>query len=390
MTSSHSNFTTANSVTGGAEPSPAALSRIPRRGASLKELTLEFHRRGYDRPNTPRIVAELSVFVLLAFGGMLVFLEGQSPAYLVLGLALSTLGAFGISTNTHTASHYAASRDRRVNRALTYFGFPFMLGISATRWWRTHCVLHHSHPNVAGMDPDIDFMPFFATTTRDVDGARGLLRVYFSYQWLLLPFAVSLNGLNMQRQGWSFVLRKLIRDRRDAAALLDFACLCAHSGLWLGLPAFLWSPGLALLFYGLRLALLGYAAFLVFAPAHLPVDAQCVQQVEQTADFVLRQTCTTTNFRVGAIGRILCSGLDSQIEHHLFPAFDHTRYSKMSADVRAFCDQHGYPYRHLGWWDAVVKAFGTFRRPKPISASLGAPAAARDITEDSCCADMQA
>jgi linoleoyl-CoA desaturase len=370
VTSSLSSATTAN-LTALSADSPV-LARTLRRDAGLKELMLEFRRRGYDRPNTPRIVAELGVHVLLAFGGMLLFFAGKSPVSLVLGLAVSTVGAFGISTNTHTASHFAASRHRAVNRALTHFGFPLMLGISATRWWRTHCVLHHSHPNVAGLDPDIDFMPFFATTKRDVDGARGLLRVYFSYQWLLLPFALSLNALNMQRQGWSFVLRELRTGKRDAAVRLDFACLCGHLVLWLALPAFLASPGLALLFYGLRLALLGYAAFLVFAPAHLPVDAQCVQQVEPATDFVLRQTCTTTNFRVGAIGRILCSGLNSQIEHHLFPAFDHTRYLQMSGDVRAFCEQHGYPYRHLGWWDAVGKAFGIFRNPKPISPVLRA------------------
>lgn len=348
---------------------------MQRHPASLKELTLEFRRRGYARPNTVRILAELLAYVLLTVGGMLLFCASQSTAYLALGLALSTVGAFGISTNAHTASHFAASQDRRVNRVLTYFGFPLMLGVSATRWWRTHCIEHHSHPNLAGVDPDIDFAPFFATTKRDVDAARGLLRVYFSYQWLLLPFALSLNALNMQRQGWSFVLRKLNANRRDAALRWDLACLCLHLMLWLALPSILWSPGVALLFYGLRLALLGYAAFLVFAPAHLPVDIPCVQQVDPAADYVLRQTSTTINFRVGWIGRVLVSGLDSQIEHHLFPSFDHTRYSSMSRDVRAFCEEHGYPYRRLGWLHAIGKAFATFRRPKPISSSLPPPRA---------------
>lgn len=353
----------------------AVAAREQRRATSFKELTLEFRTRGYDRPNTPRILAELFVFVLLAAGGMLLCLQSQSIAYRALGLVLSTLGAFGVSTNAHTASHFAASRGRRLNRALTYFGFPFMLGVSATRWWRTHCIAHHSHPNVIGADPDLDFTPFFATTARDVQAARGLLRVYFSYQWLLLPFALSLNGLNMQRQSWSFVLRTLRSNERGRAAYWDLACLCAHLALWLGLPCFLWSPGVVLLFYGLRLALLGYLAFLVFAPAHLPVDVPCVQHVEPTTHFVLRQTGTTINFKVGWIGRVLLSGLDSQIEHHLYPAFDHTRYREMSRDVRAFCKQHGYPYRRIAWSDAIAKAFETFRRPKPISSSLQPPGA---------------
>jgi fatty acid desaturase len=345
------------------------------RATTFKELTLEFRRRGYDRPNTPRILAELFIFVLLAAGGMILCWQSQSSAYRMLGLVLSTLGAFGVSTNAHTASHFAASRDRRVNRALTYFGFPFMLGFSATRWWRTHCVAHHSHPNVIGADPDLDFTPFFATTARDVHTARGLLRVYFSYQWLLLPFALSLNALNMQRQSWSFVLRKLRSKERDASAYWDFACLCAHLCLWLVLPSLLWSPGVVLLFYGLRLVLLGYLAFLVFAPAHLPVDVPCVQHVEPTMSFALRQTGTTINFKVNWLGRVLLSGLDSQIEHHLYPAFDHTRYREMSRDVRAFCQQQGYPYRRVEWSNAIVKAFETFRRPKPISSSLQPPRA---------------
>jgi linoleoyl-CoA desaturase len=337
--------------------------------ASFRTLANEFRRRGYHRPQTARIVRELALHLLLAAGGMLLFLFSDAFALRALGLLLSTVGSFGIATNTHTASHHAVSGRRRVNLALTFFGFPLLLGISATHWWHKHCVLHHADPNVVGNDSDIDFMPLFAINQSERHHATGLLRVWFSCQWLVVPFALAFNALNMQRQGVLWLVRTL-RRKPTPLGWLDLGCLLGHYALWLGLPALWFSPVELLLFYAARLALLGYAVFVVFAPAHLPAAMPFLATRQPGADLVLRQTGTTANFEVGPFARLFCSGLGFQIEHHLFPRMDHAYYARMSPDVQAFCLRHGYPYHRVRWWKGVLESLAIFYRPKPIATNL--------------------
>ena len=40
--------------------------------------------------------------------------------------------------------------------------------------------------------------------------------------------------------------------------------------------------------------------------------------------------------------------------------------------VEAFCRRHGYPYRTLGWGEALWKSYLTFWRPKPVRTDLEA------------------
>jgi hypothetical protein len=78
----------------------------------------------------------------------------------------------------------------------------------------------------------------------------------------------------------------------------------------------------------------------------------------------------TLNFRTSWLGRFLCSGLEFQIEHHLFPSASHVHLRRMSPLVRAFCEEHGLPHRTLGWGEAVWKSYLVFLRPKPVLRKL--------------------
>ena len=98
------------------------------------------------RKATGRIVFELLIHVALALGGIAVFMTLHNPALQVLGLLISTFGCMGVGT--HTSTHYATSDKRWANEALSYFGYPMFLGLSATYWWHKHVVLHHPAPNV--------------------------------------------------------------------------------------------------------------------------------------------------------------------------------------------------------------------------------------------------
>jgi fatty acid desaturase len=72
------------------------------------------------------------------------------------------------------------------------------------------------------------------------------------------------------------------------------------------------------------------------------------------------------NFKTGFFGRLVCSGVDYQIEHHLFPNVSHVFYPEISPFVQDLCREHGLPYRTLGWGYAIWKCWDAMRDPQPI------------------------
>lgn len=337
--------------------------------AGLRRLHDDIRARGLDRKPTGRIVAELCVHLLLALGGIALFLIAEHPLAAAFAMLLSTAGSLGVGSNTHTASHGAASERPWVNQALTYFGSPFFFGVSATYWWEKHIAGHHRAANVAGADPDIDFVPLFALNEMELRAARGWRRWYYAHlQWLVFPLALAFNQFNMQKDGWRHVLRRLREpQRRRPMHWMDLAAMSLHLAVFVGLPLWWFPVTDVAAFIAMRWALFGYAMFAVLAPAHWPAAAQ-LRAVDsaQRGSFAARQLEATLNFRAGRLLGFFCSGLDRQIEHHLFPGISHPHYPALQSMVQTFCTEQGLPYRTLGWPEALRASLAILRRPKPV------------------------
>lgn len=321
-------------------------------------------QRGFDDIRAARGFFELALILIMTLGGLALCIWSDQLVIQIAGLLISTCGCLGMSTSAHTSSHYCTSNSRPMNRVLTYFGFPFFFGVSATYWWNKHLVVHHPVPNLVGEDDDIDLAPFFAITETP-DGRER--RLFYRLQWLLVPLALALNEFNIQKTGWVFLIKRL-RDpkQRRASHWVDLGTLLLHWATFVFLPMLVFPPLSVLGFYALRMALMGYAMFVGFAPAHFPEEAAAAVGAEKSADFILRQTATTVNFRTGPLGALLCGGVEYQIEHHLFPSISPRHYPELSKIVKAFCEEHGYPYRTLGWWEATWKSLVVFYRPKRV------------------------
>jgi linoleoyl-CoA desaturase len=342
--------------------------------AGFRELQQEFARRGWCRKATGRVLLELLLNLTVAVAGAAVFFT--TPHFLIhaAALVLVVAGSMGVATNTHNSSHYATSRKMWLNELLTYFGYPFFLGLSATFWWRQHVVVHHTSPNVIGVDQDADLAPWIARTGDEVARSSGLRRFYYQHlQWLALPFLIAFNSFNMTRTGWLHLARCLSDPRcRTGKHTIDLASLVLHYACLLVLPALLlgWCPVVTL--YLLRMVLMSYLMFAILAPGHFPAEAACLSREPDPSDYLRLQTSATVNFRVGWVGRLLCSGLQHQIEHHLFPGISYVYYPKVSVVLREFCRMHGLPYRSYQWDHVLYKCFATFRRPPATLSTLDA------------------
>lgn len=337
---------------------------------ALAQLRREFAARGWARKATARVVSEWLFHLGVAFGGMWLFLSHDSIIVRVCGMLLSTAGSMGLATNTHTSSHYATSRRRWLNELLTFLGYPMFTGVSACYWWHKHIVLHHPAPNVMGVDSDIDLTPWFARTQEEIRSKSGWLRWYYDrLQPFVFPFTIPLIVFNMQVSGWRWLLSNPGR-RWHSKRRIDFAAIALHYLVWVAVPLMFCAPANVAAFYFLRLGLLGCAMFVVLAPAHFPEEAVCLKGVDDKRDNVLLQAAATLNFRTGIVGRLICSGLQYQIEHHLFPTVSHVFYPKMAPLVKDFCLKHGIPYRSYSWDAIVWKCLRVFHAPPPIQADL--------------------
>ena len=328
----------------------------------------ELAAQGFFKRTTVRSLLELAAFVVVTAGGVALLLATQSTLLEAAAMWMVALASLGVSTRAHTASHNAISNRAWVNKALTYFGFPFFLQVSATYWRNKHLVIHHPHPNVAGVDRDADLTPLFALNQYDVERATAWQRMRYKYQVIYLPFLLAGNAVGVVRSGWVFLISRLIDgNARRPEHWIDLGALLLHYVVWIGLPL-LYLPAIDVLtFTAIRFVLVGYGMFAFFAPAHYPAEAVVVRAGD-CADVVALQTLTTVNYRAGWLGRLIGDGLEYQIEHHLLPSISPAHYPRLSGKVREYCARHGYPYRTLGWGEAIWKSFVTFTRPKPVYA----------------------
>jgi fatty acid desaturase len=107
--------------------------------------------------------------------------------------------------------------------------------------------------------------------------------------------------------------------------------------------------------------------YAILAPGHFPAEAQrTTDEARHGADFFAVQTAGTVSFRTGFLGRFLCSGLEYQVEHHLFPNISHVHYPEISVAVQGFCAEHGLSYRSYSWAVALWKSWAVLRFPQQV------------------------
>src|SRR5437762_7497166 len=203
--------------------------------SKLRGLLVE---QGFYQKQPSRLLLEMSFKLCLAAGGMYVFAVSSNLLVKIAAIIVSTAGSIGVGTSAHTASHYAASERRWLNEWITFFGFPFFLGYSATYWWNQHITIHHPSPNVIGVDFDADLSPWFAVTEEDLAKSKGLRRFYYTkIQWFAFPLALALYGFQTQRRGLGYLLRILFDEkRRKRTHVIDLAALSIHFFLTMAVP----------------------------------------------------------------------------------------------------------------------------------------------------------
>ena len=239
----------------------------------------------------------------------------------------------------HEGSHKSFSASPTRNAILTYFTFPLFSGLASLYWHNKHDRLHHGHPNVEGVDPDIKPFPF-------VSSRGDHLRCGPKSQWfqrnlqkyVFWPMS-TLMALGMRRSSLLYVMRFPKEHGFTAAWFAEVACLLAHYTCWMIIPMFVWGPLVGLAVYSSIWAGVGVFLALVFAPAHmgLPITDG------QNRDWI-HQLETTRNLELPKVISFFFIGLDYQVEHHLFPKIPHQHLPRAAQITRDWCKRHEVPH----------------------------------------------
>lgn len=241
----------------------------------------------------------------------------------------------------HEAAHGAITRRRWVVATIGHVFGTLIVGYSFTYFWRSHD-LHHFHCNEERGDPDTqsDLFSVFASSRCE---KRGLGRLLTACQHVAIPLLLPVWALVLKWDGITYVARNLRR------CLVDAVLLVLHFALWFVLPA---------LAVGWLAAAIHYFAWCFVAGIYLgliiPLNHIGMPSVppEREPLFLEQQISTSRNLPSSFLHDLFFIGLNSQIEHHLFPYVPTIRLRRGRAITRAFCAEHGLPYTDVGVLDA--------------------------------------
>jgi linoleoyl-CoA desaturase len=327
-----------------------------------------FQRTGYSRCDRPIMYLKVALLLVWFFGAYvaLVFIASAWWHGLLLSMALG-LAMAGMGFNfCHDAAHGAFSRWSVINHVLAR-AFDF-LGVSSYVWRWEHNVFHHSYPNIAGADQNINIGPFARLSPHQPH--RWVHRYQHLYLWLMYGF------IHLKWQ-WVYDYQCLLTGRigtNDFPRPRGWQLLSLLGGkvlfcAWaVVLPAFFHPLWVVLLFFLISSITCGIALSYVFQLAHatesadfvgLPDDGLLCEQ-----EWGVHQVQSTVDFGRG--NRLLSwylGGLNFQIEHHLFPHVSHVHYPALAQIVERTCSEFGVRYTaHPTFFSALASHQRWLRR----------------------------
>lgn len=325
-----------------AAPTPPTEAR-PEDARTLRELHFELARRGLLEPSgiwRRKLLIWVPILVL-SYLGLLALPFG--PLWLALvplsSVAFLTMGYLG-----HDAGHYALSKRRWVNDLWGQFGMTFVCGFSFGFWRARHNV-HHAHCQEIDGDPDMQFGVVFSVYPDSPSWRTALGRFFLRIQrWAFWPLSCFY---------WAALRYDGIRDlfQQPKLTRLDRFVLPLHWLVLVVVPGLVFGWGAAVAAYLAISCVSSLMTASVFVPNH--IGLRRLTRAEKPS-YLEQQVTTSRNISNPPGLDFYYGGLNSQIEHHLFPRVAHDRYRAMRPVVRAFCEARGIAYHETSLTGALA------------------------------------
>jgi fatty acid desaturase len=302
---------------------------------TLRDRGLFARRRGYYAMKISATAVALVALIAVA----VVLGNSWWNVLVAVGLAfvMTQMGFIG-----HDAGHRQICRRRGGNDLIGLLHANLLTGFSFG-WWLSKHNRHHAHTNSPGKDPDIA-PGALAFTPTQVEGRGRVGRLFARFQAVLLLPLLFLEAVNLHVNSIVALAR-----RRDRPALIEAGLLTVHMSVFFAAPFLLLSPLKAVVFIAIVQALFGFYLGASFVTNH--VGMPTLAGADELG-FLRRQVLTSRNVSGRSLTGFFFGGLNTQIEHHLFPTMPRANLRRASELVRPFCHERRITYAERNLWQA--------------------------------------
>lgn len=278
----------------------------------------------------------------------------------VLGILCACIG-FNVM---HDANHGSYSSKSWVNNTL---GLTLnALGGNSFIWRHKHNIIHHTYPNVDGIDDDIAKSPF--------------IRMCSSQPWvpmhriqhLYTPFLYGVSSMiwilfqDFEKYFKGKVHNTELQKMKTKDHVIFWVSKVLYLFFYIALPILLtgWEQWLVF-FISLHIGQ-GFTLAIVFQLAHVVEETEFTfAPLNETTvienEWAIHQLKTTSNFSPkNKVITWFAGGLNYQVEHHLFPRISHIHYPAMSKIVKEKCEEFNITYNCIPTFNGAVQSHFRF------------------------------
>lgn len=308
----------------------------------------------------PEMIVKTVILLTVIFGSYALILSNLFQPVIMLFLAVAMGVAFAaMGFVGHDALHGAYSSNSKINQIL---GLSFdILGANSYLWKITHNGIHHTFTNVVDMDEDIRVID---PMVRLSPGSKRYWHHRFQhlYAWFLYSFAtISWIFVKDYRYMFASQLGPYENPRRPQSEIVQMIGFKTLNLLWtLVIPLMVIDLPWQYIVFGYLVMnmVAGFILGVIFQMAHV-VDVIDFVQADSNArvedQWMVHQLKTTANF--ATTNRLLTwyvSGLNHQVEHHLFPKICSDHYPAIRGIVEDAARRHGLPYHCFSSFSAAI------------------------------------
>jgi len=230
---------------------------------------------------------------------------------------------------------------RKVSNRLGLIFGNLLIGLSGKWWDREHNVMHHTYTNAAEKDTDVQ--GFGGAIIGKHDSVKFIHRHQHFFFFLLLPAIY----VSFMMQSYTFVVQK--RNWTELLFLLLHLLIPATVFTLLGGVDGAIVVAITYLGYGLALALVTITNH-IGLPIHFGDDYKQYSWIDL-------QTRGSRNINGGLFIHYLYGGLNTQIEHHIYPHASRFQLLKIAKHAKKFCDDNGFIYYSTSPFQAYKEIF---------------------------------
>ena len=341
---------------------------------SQKEFSATLHQRvnsyfsdnGIDQHAGQHMILKSILLFGLYAGIYLVIITGtiSSISFLfllwaLLGLTQSLIGMCVM----HDAVHGAYTKNRFGRKILE---IPILaIGVEPRIWRIEHNILHHTYPNVEGVDQDIHPRTVFRFTVHQTPKwfhAYQHIYATFFYALLIIEWLTVKDILKAMRYHRMGFFKSPVETIRVILVIVVKKLVFYFMFLFLPLQ---FLPIDSLLIVGMFLTMLvvaGLSMAIIFQLAHVVPHCHAEDNAIQLAgkNWHVHQLESTCDFAHGnKLLSYLIGGLNYQIEHHLFPNICHVHYPAISPIIKQTAKEFGIPFHYEETFIGAIRAHYT-------------------------------